>query len=70
MEILFFLLKSIKCFLPFLFAKLSGSSVSGKNKNDIFFSGNNSFIELYAALNAALKPLSSPSKQIITSSKN
>ena len=51
--------------LPFLFAKLSGSSFSGKNKNEIFLSGCKFFIEFSAALIAALYPLSSPSKQLI-----
>jgi len=56
--------------LPFLLTKLSGSSSSGKNKKEICLSGCNSFIEFSAALNAALYPLSSPSKQIIMPSKN
>ena len=42
----------------------------GRNKKDICFSGLNSLIEFSAARNAALYPLSSPSKQIIISSKN
>ena len=44
--------------------------MAGKNKNEICFSGFKSFIEFSAALKAALYPLSSPSKQIIMSSKN
>ena len=40
--------------LPFLFTKLSGSSLSGKNKKEICFSGFNSLIEFSAALKAAL----------------
>ena len=39
-----------------------------RNKKEIFFSGFNSMIKFSAALNAALYPLSSPSKQIIKSS--
>ena len=39
---------------PYLFTKLSGSSLSGKNKKDICFSGFNSFMEFSAALKAAL----------------
>ena len=56
--------------MPFILTKLSGSSPSGKNKKEICFSGFRFFIEFSAALNAALYPLSSPSKQIIISLKN
>ena len=45
---------SIKKSLPFLFMKLSGSSLLGKNKNEICFSGFSSFIKFSAALTAAL----------------
>ena len=50
----FFFVNSIKKSLPFLFTKLSGSSLSGKNKKEICFSGFSSFIKFSAALNAAL----------------
>ena len=54
MDNLLCLEKSIKLALPFLFTYLSGSSLFGKNKNEICFSGFNSLIEFSAALNAAL----------------
>ena len=56
--------------LPLLSTKLSGSSPFGKNKKEICFSGCKNFKEFSAALNAALQPLSSPSKQITISEKN
>ena len=58
-----------KKFLPFILTKESGSSPSGKNKNEIFLLGCKSLIEFSAALTAALYPLASPSKHTIILSK-